>query len=63
VKNLSSTAAEFVTIFIGAVEVGRLYAGDFMFIPWSAVSSADIDIKTSAANMSIEFMAFVQTFA
>lgn len=66
VKNLSTTAAEFVTIFIGATEVGRLYAGDFMFIPWSADTTgddADIDIKTSAANMSIEFMAFVQTFA
>lgn len=66
VKNLSTTAAEFVTIFIGATEVGRLYAGDFMFIPWSAdttADDADIDITTSAANMSIEFMAFVQTFA
>lgn len=63
VKNLSTTASEFVTIFIGAVEVGRLYAGDFMFLPWSAVASADIDIKTSAANMSIEFMVFVENFA
>ena len=66
VKNLSTTAAEFVTIFIGATEVGRLYAGDFMFIPWSAdttVTAADIDITTSAPNMTIEYMVFVQTFA
>ena len=65
-KNLSTTASEFVTVFIGATEVGRLYAGDFRFIPWSADTTgtaADIDIKTSAANMSIEYMVFVQSFA
>lgn len=65
-KNLSTTASEFVTVFIGATEVGRLYAGDFLFIPWSADTTgtaADIDIKTSATNMSIEWMVFVQDFA
>ena len=65
-KNLSTTASEFVTVFIGATELGRLYAGDFMFIPWSADTTgtaADIDIKTSASNMSIEYMVFVQSFA
>lgn len=65
-KNLSTTASEFITVFIGATEVGRLYAGDFLFIPWSADTTgtaADIDIKTSATNMSIEYMVFVQDFA
>ena len=66
IKNLSTTAAEFVTVKIGATEVGRLYAGDFLFIPWSAdttSTAADIDIDTSATNMSIEWMVFVQDFA
>ena len=61
-KNLSTTAGDFVTVFVNAQEIGRLYAGDFLFIPWAADSGDDIDIKTSDANMSIEYMAFVQTF-
>jgi hypothetical protein len=55
-----------VTVFVGATELGRLYAGDFLFIPWSADTTgtaADIDITTSASNMSIEYMVFVQDFA
>ena len=66
IKNLSTTAAEFVTVKIGATEVGRLYAGDFLFIPWSAdttSTAADIDIDTSATNMTVEWMVFVQDFA
>ena len=35
-KNLSSTAAEFFTVYIDQEEMGRLYAGDFAFFPWSA---------------------------
>lgn len=59
IKNISSTASEFVTVKIGATEVGRLYAGDFLFLPWSADTTstdADIDIDTSAVNMTVEFL-------
>lgn len=66
VKNLSTNATEFVTVFVGATELGRLYAGDFLFMPYSADTTgddADIDIKTSSSNMSVEFAVFVQTFA
>jgi hypothetical protein len=59
IKNISTTASEFVTIKIGATEVGRLYAGDFLFIPWSAdttSTAADIDIDTSAVNMTVEYL-------
>jgi len=35
-KNLSATAAEFFTVYIDQEEMGRLYAGDFAFFPWSA---------------------------
>jgi len=35
-KNTSATAAEFFTIFIDQEEMGRLYAGDWAFFPWSA---------------------------
>tara|TARA_X000001316_G_scaffold3893_1_gene811 strand:- start:1646 stop:2056 length:411 start_codon:yes stop_codon:yes gene_type:complete len=59
IKNISTTAAEFITIKIGVTEIGRLYAGDFMFIPWSADTTgtaADIDIDTSAVNMTVEYL-------
>lgn len=59
IKNISTTASEFVTVKIGATEIGRLYAGDFLFVPWSAdttSTAADIDIDTSAVNMTVEFL-------
>ena len=59
IKNISTTASEFITVKIGATEVGRLYAGDFLFLPWSAdttVTDADIDIDTSAVNMTVEYL-------
>ena len=37
-KNLSTTATEFFTVFIDQEEMGRLYAGDWAFFPWSAIS-------------------------
>ena len=35
-KNLSVTAAEFFTVYVDQEEMGRLYAGDWAFFPWSA---------------------------
>ena len=37
-KNLSTTATEYFTIFIDEEEMGRLYAGDFAFFPWTATA-------------------------
>ena len=37
-KNMSTTAAEYYTVFIDQEEMGRLYAGDWAFFPWSAKS-------------------------
>ena len=37
-KNMSTTAAEYYTVFIDQEEMGRLYAGDWAFFPWSATS-------------------------
>jgi len=59
IKNISTTASEFITVKIGATEVGRLYAGDFLLLPWSADTTgddADIDIDTSAVNMTVEYL-------
>jgi len=35
-KNMSALAEEFFTVYIDQEEMGRLYAGDFAFFPWSA---------------------------
>jgi hypothetical protein len=37
-KNLSTTATEYFTVFIDQEEMGRLYAGDWAFFPWSATA-------------------------
>jgi len=37
-KNLSTTATEYFTVFIDQEEMGRLYAGDWAFFPWTATS-------------------------
>lgn len=67
IKNLSTTASESVLVKIGGVEIGYLYAQDWLFIPWSADTAptpdADISITTSATNMTVEWMVFVQTYA
>ena len=38
IKNLSTTPAQYCTVFIDQEEMGRLYAGDWCFFPWSATS-------------------------
>ena len=38
IKNCSTTAAEHFTVHIDQEEIGRLYAGDWMFMPWNATS-------------------------
>ena len=58
-KNLSSTAAEYFLITVNGEDMGRLYAGDWAFFPWSA-HDADNDIKIdpSANSMTLEYMLF-----
>jgi len=38
IKNTSTTASEYFTVHIDQEEIGRLYAGDWMFMPWNATS-------------------------
>ena len=38
IKNTSTTAAEFFTVQLDQEVIGRLYAGDWMFMPWIATS-------------------------
>jgi hypothetical protein len=58
-KNTSTTAAEFFLITVNAEIVGRLYAGDWAFFPWSTHDGDnDIKIDPSDADMVLEYMLF-----
>jgi|TARA_R100000149_G_C5856439_1_gene123583 hypothetical protein len=61
IKNTSTTASEFVKVELGAsnLSLGFLYAGDFMFIPYDGEN--DIDIDTSAVNMTVEFLVIYES--
>mgnify|MGYP003675959776 FL=1 len=66
INNPSTDDSEFFNITIGNAgagsatdteEIGRLYAGDFMFFPWDV--DDDICITPSTANdMTVEYMVF-----
>ena len=66
--NASTVSTDYITVTQGAAagssteviveQIGRLYAGDWMLIPWNAADGdADICIKPSTANeMHIEYI-------
>ena len=61
-KNISTTSAEYFEVQVAGVVVGRLYAGDWAFFPWSADTTGtncDVDITPSAADMTLEYMLFI----
>tara|TARA_R100001369_G_scaffold46866_1_gene73297 strand:- start:10 stop:411 length:402 start_codon:yes stop_codon:yes gene_type:complete len=58
VKNLSTNTEEYFTITIHAEELGRLYAGDWMFIPWTPTDTSD-DVRVTpsvASSMKLEYI-------
>ena len=57
IKNTSTVATEYVTLTVNAEEIGRLYAGDWTFFPWSA-HDADCDIKLTpsvSTSLTVEY--------
>ena len=55
VRNTSTTATENLIVTIESQLLGRLYAGDFMFIPFNG--DQDIKITPSVATaMTVEFL-------
>jgi len=67
-KNLSTTAAEYYTVFIDQEEMGRLYAGDWAFFPWSAKSGTKENFVmtvggTWVAGETLEFDGVLTTAA
>ena len=60
-KNCSTTRSEYITVTINGEEMGRLYAGDWMFMPWSAHDdNNDIVITPSVStSMTFEYMLLI----
>ena len=56
IRNSGSSSTDYFTIELGAsnIVLGRLYGGDFLFIPYEG--EQDIDISSSTTNMELEFM-------
>ena len=50
IKNCSTTDTEYIVITINATIMGRLYAGDFAFFPWSAVGGTKEAFTATFAN-------------
>ena len=52
---------KFVNILLTAVEIGRLYGGDWMFFPWNATDAKDIEITPSdATETTLEYTCFYE---
>ena len=61
-KNTSTNATQYFEVQIGEYVVGKLYASDWAFIPWSADTTGtncNITITPSAADMVLEYMLFI----
>ena len=59
--NLRGDGTKFVNILLAAVEIGRLYGGDWMFIPWCAASGKDIEFTASdATETTLEYTCFYE---
>mgnify|MGYP006256008543 CR=1 FL=1 len=62
IKNTSTTATQYLLVKVAGAELGRLYAGDFLFAPWSADTTStdsDVTVTPSASGMTTEYMAFI----
>ena len=57
--NDSTDETYYVIVTIDATVVGRLYAGDWMFIPWGAEdATADIEIQAYTGTNKISYALF-----
>ena len=63
IKNMNDRGdgTKFVNILLTAVEIGRLYGGDWMFFPWNATDAKDIEITPSdATETTLEYTCFYE---
>ena len=63
IKNMNDRGdgTKYVNILLAAVEIGRLYGGDWMFIPWCAASGKDIEFTASdTTETTLEYTCFYE---
>jgi hypothetical protein len=60
IKNVGSSSKDYFTIELGGsnIVIGRLYGGDFMFIPYEG--EQDIDITSTTTSMELEYIVIFQ---
>jgi hypothetical protein len=59
IANESEDPTYYVTIVIDAKTIGRLYAGDWMFIPWNQDDDThDLEVTAATGTNTITWMAF-----
>ena len=57
--NNSTDETYFIEIMINAMVVGKLYGGDWMFLPWSAIDTdADIEVTAHTGTNKITYILF-----
>ena len=63
IKNINARGdgTKYVNILLAAVEIGRLYGNDWMFIPWSGGSGKDIEFTASdTTETTLEYCVFYE---
>ena len=63
IKNINDRGdgTKYVNILLAAVEIGRLYGGDWMFFPWSGGSGKYVEFTASdATETTLEYCVFYE---
>jgi len=63
IKNINNRGdgTKYVTILLTTVQIGRLYGGDWMLIPWAGGSGKDIEFTASdTTETTLEYAVFYE---
>jgi hypothetical protein len=63
IKNINDRGdgTKYVTILLTTVEIGRLYGGDWMLIPWAGGTGKDIEFTASdTTETTLEYAVFYE---
>lgn len=55
IRVASNNVTEYVTLTLGSQEIGRLYGGDFVFMPWSGTSDVKLTPSVST-SLAVEYL-------
>tara|TARA_Y100001951_G_C11072705_1_gene146979 strand:- start:15 stop:437 length:423 start_codon:yes stop_codon:yes gene_type:complete len=63
IQNLNDRGdgTKYVTVLLTAVEIGRLYGGDWCFFPWAGASGKDVELTpSSTTDTTLEYCVFYE---